>query len=88
MSIMTVYLCTHASLSEWLAEYICDSDMMNNYSSLMASDGIDFGKASIWACANACLEYLYFESQYGVSFLFWSLKTTIFFFSLQVYTCV
>lgn len=42
MSIMTVYVCTHASLSEWLAEYICDSDMMSNYSSLMASDGIDF----------------------------------------------
>lgn len=67
MSIMTVYVCTHASLSEWLAEYICDSDMMNNYSSLMAFDGIDFREASIWACTNDYLEHLYFESQHGAS---------------------
>ncbi len=47
MSIMTVNVCTHASLSEWLAEYICDSDMMNNYSSLMVFDGIDFGEEAL-----------------------------------------
>lgn len=71
MSIKTVNVCTHASLSEWLAEYICDSDMMNNYSSLMAFDGIDFGEASI----NACLEHPYFESQHGPSLSYYSLKT-------------
>lgn len=84
---MTAYVCTHAPLSECLAEYICDSDMMNNYSSLMAPGGIDFRKESIWACANVSLEYPYFESQHGARFLDYHLKTTSF-ISFKIYTCV